>query len=82
MVWRDLLCLLILFLCLALFAALYYVLKYKGKEKLLRFIGAFCGAGFCALFLYLAVFSRSPYDTNRAYAVLVIQGERQQILCA
>lgn len=64
MVLRDLLFLLLLFLGLALFAALYYVLKYKGKEKLLRFIGAFCGGGFCALFLYLAVFSRSPYDAQ------------------
>lgn len=64
MVLRDLLFLLLLFLGLALFAALYYVLKYKGKEKLLRFIGAFCGGGFCALFLYLAVFSRSPHDAG------------------
>lgn len=61
MVLRDLLFLLLLFLGLAMFAALYYVLKYQGKEKPLAFIGALCGIGFCALFLYLAVLSRSPH---------------------
>ncbi len=64
MVKRDFLFLLLLFFCLVVFSALYYFLTYRKKEKLIKTIGACCAAVSCAVFLYLAVFSRSPHETG------------------
>lgn len=64
MVKRDLIFLAALFVCIAAFAVLYYFLTYRKKVKQIKLIGALCAAASCALFLYLAVFSRSPYETG------------------
>lgn len=64
MVWRDCLFLLALFLCVALFSAVYYFLKSKRREKLLRVFGAVLAMISCAAFLFLAVFSRKSHDVG------------------
>ena len=64
MVWRDCLFLLALFACVALFSVVYYFLKSKRRERLLRVFGAVLAVISCALFLYLAVFKRTPHETG------------------
>ena len=64
MVKRDLLLIFVLFFCIAVFAAIYYRLIERKKEKTARLLGSFAaGAGVFA-FVFLAVLSRSQHDVE------------------
>ena len=64
MVKRDLIFIILLFLCIAVFSKIYYILTERKKEKAVRLLGSF-GACFCVfVFLFLAVFSRQPYEVE------------------
>lgn len=64
MVKRDLCFIFALFFCMAVFAGMYYFLKSRRKEKAVRIIGAISAIAAVLVFLFLAVFSRSPHESK------------------
>lgn len=64
MVKRDLLMLAALFLCVAVFASVYYFLKGRKREKEIRALGVLGALASCGIFLFLAVFSRSAHEVE------------------
>lgn len=64
MVKRDLLLIFVLFFCIAVFAAIYYRLIERKKEKAARLFGSLAAGAGVFVFVFLAVLSRSPHEVK------------------
>ncbi|MGN1419420.1 MAG: VanZ family protein [Acutalibacteraceae bacterium] len=62
MIQRDIILTVLLFLCICVFAVLYYIGQYCKKEKYIRVLGVFSAWVSVFFFAYLAVFRRPSGD--------------------